>query len=274
MGEELGRALETARLYDRLRAHAAELVKQVSARTRELTEANERLKELDQLKSKFVSDVSHELRTPVSVLKLYLNLLTQGDPQKREKYVTTLKKQTSRLEQLIEDILDLSRLESGEENRGWAALDLNRIVEQALTPLQSQADAAKLGLSFEPDSSLPMVMGNSQQLTQVVTNLVSNAINYTPAGQVTVKLGFDAERKQVWLQVQDSGMGIESVDMPHLFERFYRGQEVSQSHIRGTGLGLAIVKEIVGRHNGTVDVQSEVGVGSMFRVCLPVEEIV
>jgi signal transduction histidine kinase len=257
-----------------MRAHAAELVKKVSARTRELTEANEQLKELDQLKSKFVSDVSHELRTPVSVLKLYLNLLTQGDPQKRDDYITTLKNQTSRLEQLIEDILDLSRLESDEENRGWAALDLNQIVEQALTPLQSQADTAKLELSFEPDSSLPMVMGNSQQLTQVVTNLVSNAINYTPSGHVAVRVDFDAERKQVRLQVQDSGMGIEPEDQPHLFARFYRGQRVSRSNIRGTGLGLAIVKEIVDRHNGTVDVQSEVGVGSTFRVYLPVVETV
>ena len=270
VGEELGRALETSRLYDKLRTHAAELVKQVSVRTHELTEANERLKELDHLKSKFVSDVSHELRTPVSILKLYLSLLPQDDPQKREKYITTLKNQTNRLEQLIEDILDLSRLESGKENKGWMALDLNRIVEQALMPFQSQVDAAELELSFELDSSLPMVMGNSQQLTQVVTNLVSNAINYTPAGHMAVRLDFDAERKQVRLQVQDNGMGIEPVDMPHLFERFYRGQQVSRSDIRGTGLGLAIVKEIIDRHNGTVTVQSEVGVGSIFRVWFPV----
>lgn len=87
-------------------------------------------------------------------------------------------------------------------------------------------------------------------------------LNYTPSGHVAVRLDFDAERKQVRLQVQDSGMGIEPQDQPHLFERFYRGQQVSRSNIRGTGLGLAIVKEFVDRHNGTVDVQSEVGVRS------------
>ena len=133
---------------------------------------------------------------------------------------------------------------------------------------QPGAGAAGLRLRFEP-AALPRVSGEVNQLGQMATNLVANAIAYTPSGSVRVSTRTDAERGQVCLQVQDTGMGIDPEDVPHLFERFYRGRRATQSDIPGTGLGLAIVKEIVDLHGGRIEVESAPDEGSTFRVWLP-----
>jgi PAS domain S-box-containing protein len=274
--QELGRAIETAQLYDQLRSHAAELEQRVAERTAELAaanerlaQANERLTELDELKSKFVSDVSHELRTPLTNLSLYLYLLERAKPEKRDQYLSTLKEQTVRLSQLIENILDLSRLDSDKQAPEFGPLALNEVVEQVVEVHQPRAESAGLELSFEPGVQLPLIRGDTGQLVRVITNLIANAINYTPAGYVRLRTYFDPTRRQVCLSVEDSGIGITAEDLPHLFGRFYRGRHASQSDIPGTGLGLAIVKEIVGQHNGDIEVRSEVGKGSAFFVWLP-----
>ncbi len=255
-----------------LREERQTLEQRVAERTRELAEAHKRAKELDRLKSKFVSDVSHELRTPVSNLMLHLHLLAAGKPEKREQYLKTLNEQAARLAQLIDDILDLSRLDLDPVKATFAPVDLNALIEQVVMTHRLRAEAAGLRLLFEPEAGLLPVWGVQSQLAQVVTNLVTNALNYTRAGTVRVSAHLAPERKQVCVQVQDTGVGIESGDLPYLFERFYRGQRFAQSNIPGTGLGLAIVKEIVDRHRGTVGVDSRIGEGSTFRVWLPLHE--
>ena len=269
LAQHAAQAIENARLFENLQRHAAELEKRVDERTRELTEAYERLQELDRLKSKFVSDVSHELRTPVANIKLYLHLL-HSKPERQAEYLQVIDKQTERLVQLVEDILNLSRLDlSREREVKFAAVDLNAVIRQAVGAHQPRAEAAGLTLYFEPDESLGPVYGEQNQLVQVVTNLVTNALNYTPAGEVRVSTGLDTGREQACLEVQDSGMGIEPEDLPHLFERFYRGERVGSSNIPGTGLGLAIVKEIVDLHGGDIKVESVPGQGSTFKIWLP-----
>ena len=251
------------------RASVVETLEQrVGERTRELEKLNNRLTELDRLKSKFVSDVSHELRTPVTSLVLYLSLLEHGKPEKRDHYMTALKEQTARLTTLIEDILDLSRLERDATPTNFVPVDLNALVTHVLTAHQPRADAAGLRLDFEPQTDLPAVQGEPKQLTQVITNLVGNAVGYTPAGQVAVRT-FQTDR-HVCMEVADTGLGIEPEDIPHLFERFYRGKRTVQANLPGSGLGLAIVKEIVQAHGGTLDLHSTVGQGSIFTVKLPV----
>jgi signal transduction histidine kinase len=263
-------AIENARLYDQVESYAVEMGARVAERTRELTEAYERLKELDLLKSKFVSDVSHELRTPVANIKLYLHLLERGKPENRSHHMDVLNDQCDRLVQLVEDILSLSRLELGKQGESeFTSVDLNAVIERAMAAHRPQAKAAGLELVFERGEGLSPVQAERNQLAQVVTNLVINAINYTPAGQVRVTTGLDRERKQVCLEVQDTGTGIKSEDMPYIFDRFYRGKDVGSSTIPGTGLGLAIVKEIVDLHGGSIDVESQEGEGSTFRVWLP-----
>ncbi len=243
------------------------LEKRVAERTRELSEANERLLELDRLKSQFVSDVSHELRTPVTNLALYVELLEAGKPEKSASYLTILKQQSKRLTELVENILDLSRLERNKDTIAVAALDLNLIVEQVVTGLLPRAAAAEVQLSFEPGRDLPLVQGAVQQITQVVTNLVANAVSYSPGGYVQVSTHCNHE--SICLQVADTGIGIPPDDVPHLFERFHRGQNVSRAKIPGSGLGLAIVKEIVDSHHDTIEVESRLGSGTTIRVCLP-----
>ncbi|MEW5987942.1 MAG: GAF domain-containing protein [Chloroflexota bacterium] len=246
------------------------LEQRVMERTRELAEANEQLQELDRLKSKFVSDVSHELRTPAANLWLYLDLLERGKPEKRGRYLATLRTETERLVTLIEHVLNLSRLDMGKASSSFAAEDLNAITRTAVAAFQVSAEEAGLQLTFAPDMALPLIQAEGNQVSQVVTNLITNAIHYNKAhGAVRLRTFLDSERGMACLEVADSGLGIEPEDRPRLFDRFYRGRRVSQSNIPGTGLGLAIVKEIVNLHGGAIDVQSQPGEGSTFRVWLP-----
>ncbi len=227
-------------------------------------------KELDQLKSEFVSNVSHELRTPLANLKLYLTLLEKGRPERRATHLRVLNQEVRRLETLIEDILDLSRLETRGEQAERIPLQMDEIVQQVVQSLAPQATSRNVNLSFEP-SPVPPVKANRDQIIQLVTNLVANAINYTEAGgKIVLTLGVMVREGKRWvaLAVKDTGVGIAPSELPHIFDRFYRGER--QRHMApGTGLGLAIVKEILDLHQGWIDVKSHPGMGSTFTVGLP-----
>lgn len=270
ISEELGRILETARLYDQLRFHAAELEERVAERTSELAEANAQLKELDELKSQFVSDVSHELRTPVTNLKLYLDLLQHRGETLLPKYLPVLQKQADRLGQLIEDILDISRLDMRRNQPlAFAPVDLNSVAQDVINAHQLRIEASGLKVNLMPCAGLPPAFAVYNQLAQVVTNLLANAIHYTPTGQINVRLSAAGNGKWVCLAVEDTGIGIHQDDIAYLFNRFYRGRQARQSNIPGTGLGLAIVQDIVQLHRGYIEVVSEEGRGSTFTVYLP-----
>ncbi len=273
-------AIENAQLYEQLRAYATELEHRVNERTRELATANIRLQELDRLKSKFVSDVSHELRTPITNLELYLGLVEQvNDTAKRARYLSILKHETKRLIQLTEDILDLARLDLSRESEGkgsykvsFQTIELNALVENMVEIHTPLAEANGLKLIFVPGRQPYLIRGERNQLTQIITNLLVNAINYTPRGQVWVSTHGFLAAGQVCLQVQDTGIGIEAEDLPYLFERFYRGQQAGQSTIRGTGLGLSIVSEIVRLHEGQIQVRSHPEQGTSVIVKFPLTE--
>lgn len=260
-------AIQNSRLYAQAQHYADELEERVAERTRELAIANERLQELDRLKSKFVSDVSHELRTPVTSLGLYLELMTAGQPAKRDHYLLQATAQMTRLRKLIDDILDLSRLERQQQPLNLELLDLNELVAHILTEQQPVAEVSGLELAVRLTTKPLPFSGDRGQMLRVIRNLVANALKYTPAGSVQVSTIDDGAR--VGVQVRDTGMGIATADLPHVFERFYRGQQVAQSAIPGTGLGLAIVREIVEKHGGAVEVESMLGAGSTFQLWLP-----
>lgn len=265
-------AIHNAHLFEQVQRHAAELEQRVAARTRELTEANTRLQELDRLKSKFIGDISHELRTPATNVRLYLQLLERGKPEKRDQYLSVIQEQTERMVGLVEDILNFSLLELNRSKFQFSAVDLNLIAEEVVAVHLLRAEAAGLTLVFEPDLSLPPVRAQPEQLTQVINNLVDNAINYSSAGRVRVVTRHIQELAQACLEVSDTGRGIDPKDLPHLFERFYRGHGVGSSSIAGAGLGLALTKEIVNLHGGRIEVDSQVGQGSTFKVFLPLEQ--
>jgi two-component system phosphate regulon sensor histidine kinase PhoR len=231
-----------------------------------------RNKQLDRLKDQLIFDVSHELRTPVTNLNLYLELMDSGKPEKQADYMRVLKSETNRLIDLIESILDLSRLDMMKSKKVvLSSVDLNSVAEQVVAAHRPLADSAGLRLEFIPEIGLPDIQGEPNQLGRLITNLLSNSIRYTPKGTVYIRTY--QENGQACLEVEDTGMGIEPEDLPHLFDRFYRGRKVSQSKITGTGLGLAIVSEIVEIHEGHIEVESQVGQGSTFKVWLPLFEV-
>jgi signal transduction histidine kinase len=242
----------------------ADLERRVAERTAELEAANRRLTELDRLKTMFIQDMSHELRTPLTVLGTSVYLL-ERKPEQTAEYLQKLKDQIAKLTHLANSALDLLRLE--QRDVVFEPVSLNEIVEQVANGLTARAESVGLQFTVQPDAQLKAIHGNADQLTQVVTHLLTNAINYTPAGSIEVSTHADQER--ACLQVRDTGRGITTEDIPHLFDRFYRGKGVGSSTISGSGLGLAIVKQIVDLHQGSIEVESMVDKGTTFRIWLP-----
>ena len=228
-----------------------------------------RQKELERMKDTFVADVSHELRTPTTNISLYLELLENAPAEKQRQYISIIKEQSHQLVKLVEDILDLSRLTRVKTAKGsFSYFDLGLLTEQVVTSLQPLASGAGISLQYSLEPDLPVFYGEQNQIARLLTNLVSNAVRYTRQGYVKVQVLYDDQ--QIQIAVNDTGVGINSDDLPHIFERFYRGKNVRQSKVSGTGLGLAIVKEIIELHEGRIEVHSDLDHGSEFLVWLPI----
>ncbi|HEY4691000.1 MAG TPA: GAF domain-containing protein [Anaerolineae bacterium] len=229
------------------------------------------MEEVDQMKSQFVTNVSHELRTPLTNIKLYLGLFQKGKPEKREQYLSTLQSEVGRLEGLISDLLDLSRLERDSQTMEQRPMDLVDVLQHVVATLQPQAEAKQQTLRLELDEPRLHLVADRNQMIQVFINLTANAINYTsPEGTIILHGMIAQEENRPWIvvSVQDNGIGISADDRERIFDRFFRGQ-AEQYGVRGTGLGLAIVKEIVDQHAGRITVESRVDEGSTFTVWLP-----
>jgi PAS domain S-box-containing protein len=228
--------------------------------------------EADRAKSEFISTVSHELRTPMTAIKGYTDLLFAGavgplsDNQKH--FLNVIKNNTGRLIALINDLLDISRIETGRVRFEPAPVKLGEIVSGVVEAMAARAQERGLTLTYEVDAGLPEVMGDRDRLFQVLTNLVGNAINYTPTGSVTVEATNVGMAVQV--SVRDTGVGIDPADIGRIFDRFYRSDDPVVQEASGTGLGLPIVKMFVEMHGGRVWVDSEKGQGSTFTFILPV----
>ncbi len=229
-------------------------------------------KELERLKDEFVSNVSHELRTPIANVKLYISLLTSGKPEKYQNYLQTLRREALRLEKLIEDLLDLSRLDLNTVPLYLGPIDLNQLAAQLIADRTELAARRELVIDYHAEDVVLPGLGDSARLVQVMSNLLTNAINYTPpGGQIVVTTGLRQHEEQDWstFTVQDSGPGISARDLPHLFERFYRGEAGRKSGAPGTGLGLAISAQIMRRMGGRITVESEPGHGATFTLWCP-----
>lgn len=235
------------------------------------------LKELDRMKDQFVSNVSHELRTPLANLKLYVSLLQQGRPERRDSYLQVMEREVERLARLIRDLLDLSRLQSehrAERVQRREPVNLEETINLVIQDNLAWAESKHNRLCHQAERSpLPWVMGDPDQIVRALTNLISNALSYTPEhGEVIVRSRAEGPEHSpaewVIIEVTDTGIGIPEAELPKIFERFYRGTNVNPA-IPGTGLGLAIIKEIVELHGGTITVESQEGKGSTFRMRLP-----
>jgi PAS domain S-box-containing protein len=245
--------------------------KELQARSTQLEHANARLQVLGQAKDEFVSNVSHELRTPISNLKLHLDVLAK-QPERQADVLHTLRRETNRLGYMIESLLLLSRLDQNQIDLTFAAFDLESLVEEYVADRQLLAAHQGLTLTYEASHDSTIVTGERNLIGQVLSILLTNAINYTPAnGHIAVTTLQHPSERRAGFSVSDTGPGISSQERTRLFTRFYRGEAGRLSNIAGTGLGLALVKEIVDRHRGQIEVHSAgiPGQGSTFTIWLP-----
>ena len=224
-------------------------------------------------RSDFVASVSHELRTPLASIKGCLEMLVDGeatDAASRSEFYNIIQTETNRLSRLVDNILNISRIESGLAQARRDRVDLATVVDEAVSAVAPQARAKRLRVSWTPASEAAFVTADRDMMVQVMHNLLGNAIKYTPdGGSVEVALGIDHGVGSVSVSVKDSGIGIPADALPYVFDKFYRVADHTRV-AKGTGLGLNLVKHVVeGVHGGRVTATSEVGRGSVFTFVLP-----
>ncbi|HZH60041.1 MAG TPA: ATP-binding protein, partial [Metabacillus sp.] len=228
------------------------------------------LKKLEQMRKDFVANVSHELKTPITSIKGFSETLLDGalsDKQTAEYFLSIILKESDRLQTLIKDLLDLSKIEQQGFQLSIQPCDLREILDDISVILESKAKEKDIELTVTLPENLTYIEGDIYRLKQIFINLINNALTYTPqGGSVHVKV--EKHDGYALVTVSDTGIGIKQEEIPRIFERFYRVDRARSRNSGGTGLGLAIVKHLVEAHKGQISVQSEVGKGTTFTVKL------
>jgi two-component system phosphate regulon sensor histidine kinase PhoR len=224
-------------------------------------------KELERFKARFIADAVHDLSTPITALSTRIYLLRQF-PEKLNEHVSSLENQVNHLRDLLADLRMLSLLDRGQISLNLERANVNDLVWRVLDTYEPVATGKQQTISFDAEPDMPTAYFDRRQCERVISNLVSNAINYTPPGK-TIHILTAVEEHTVLIEITDQGIGIGLDDLGHIFERFYRSAQARDIQSTGTGLGLAIVKEIVELHGGSVSVTSELGTGSTFTVRFP-----
>jgi two-component system, OmpR family, phosphate regulon sensor histidine kinase PhoR len=230
------------------------------------------LRRLESVRQEFVANVSHELKTPLSSIKAYAETLLNGaiaDDEHNTRFVRRIEEQAERLHELILDMLSIARIESRQHEFEIGRVNVTDIVKACIAEHQAAADARTITLIAPDSSSDVSVNADEEGVRQILDNLIDNALNYTPdGGSVTVSCR--AEKSWATIEVRDTGIGIAAKFLPRVFERFFRVDKARSREVGGTGLGLSIVKHLAQAFAGTVNVESQVGVGTLFTVKLPV----
>lgn len=245
------------------------LKQQAEEQAQKLAQANAQLQELDALKSKFVRDMTHELRTPLTNFKLYLDLWEMAGEEKKGQYLAVLKEQSNRLTRLVDGILRIAKLDAGYAEAEVGKVSLNDLVRQVGDAYEGQLRVKGVGLTLTLADDLPLLCVAQGMILEVMDQLMLNAVQYTQVGEIGLRTFFEPEEGLVCFAVRDSGIGIAEKDFGHIFERFYRGTNVGELALAGTGLGLTLAQRIVEMHQGEIRVESAVGQGSLFTMCLP-----
>lgn len=225
----------------------------------------EYLERLQRMRSQFLANVSHELRTPIFSIQGYLETLLNGaidDPKVNKHFLQKANQNTVNLSNLLNDLIDISMIESGEMRMSYRYFDINNFIQNILSEFIPMAEEKNIKLTFNPTKDGLQVFGDKDKLRQVLVNLLQNAIKYTDEGSIEILL--TEEKKVVNIAVKDTGIGIPEEDLNRVFERFYRVDKARSRAVGGTGLGLAIVKHIIEAHNSKIVVQSKLNEGSTF----------
>lgn len=242
----------------------------VVALLRDITER----KRLEEMRSEFVANVSHELRTPLTSIRGFAETLLDGaleDPKVARQFLEIINTETERLSRLIDELLNLSKIEDRKSVPNRQPLEIEELIEQVVAILQPRSQEKNITIKVDLPENLPVVQGDSDMLSQVLINLIDNAVSYTqPGGEI--RIGAAAGQDELKVDVQDNGIGIPPESLSRVFERFYRVDKARSREQGGTGLGLSIVKHIIDAHRGSVQVESKVGKGSTFSFVLPLTE--
>ena len=225
----------------------------------------EYLERLQKMRSQFLANVSHELRTPIFAIQGYIETLLNGalnDPKVNKHFLEKAEHHTVNLSNLLNDLIDISMIESGEMRMSYRYFDISDFIKNIVNEFSLIAEEKNIQIIFNPPNTGLQVFGDKERLRQVFVNLIQNAIKYTDEGNVEILL--EEEKKSVNINVIDTGIGIPQEDIDRIFERFYRVDKARSKAVGGTGLGLAIVKHIIDAHSSKIIVESVFGKGSRF----------
>lgn len=257
-------------IYEVQKSHEI-LEERVEQRTAELNQANHQLRQQEKIKTRFLEDMAHEIRTPIASLSLNAELIARN-PKKQQKYLNNIIHQVQRVRMLSENIMQMARLDFANPVQTFEPVDVSKLVHLITDVHQSLAEEKDLQLIPVMNADLPTIYGNYNQLSQVVDNLVTNAIKYTEQGTIQVTATHNSQAELICISVTDTGIGMTEGDVARIFNRYYRAPQVRQTSIHGTGLGMAIVKDIIDIHHGTIEIESTIGEGTAVSVCLPITQ--
>ena len=274
LANQLAMAAVNAQLYAEVQAYSHAMEEKVTRRTAELEKANARLRELDRIKSDFLSTVSHELRTPLTSIRSFSEILLRydvDDAEKRQKFVSIIHNEAERLTRMINDLLDLSKIEAGRLELHLEPLELEPVFSRALGATHPLFAEKSIKASGEVAAGLPPVYADADWLHQVLANLLSNAVKFSPEGG-SIRISGRQNEGFALISVADEGPGIPPDLLEQVFERFQQARDPQKSHPLGTGLGLTISREIVERMGGKIWVESTPDAGAVFSFTVPLSE--
>jgi len=293
LSSQIGQALENSRLFEEIFHSRQELELKVQERTKQLTAALEKVQNVSKMKSEFISAVSHELRTPLTSVKGYASLLMTGKlgkiPQEVKERLEKINYHSDNLVKMINDLLDIARIESGRTEMAFDKCDIQNIIETVSDLLTLQIKEKNIEWISKIDDNIPKFLADRNQIERVFINLAGNAIKFTPVkGKITLTIGLKMKselslpvtmsrsslkdfEKMILVEIIDTGIGIADKDIPHLFDEFYRVDNEINQVVKGTGLGLSLVRKIIEAHHGQIWVTSQVNKGSCFHFILPIQ---
>ena len=274
LANQIGQTLDNARLFERIWRSQQELEMKVEERTRQLTQALEEVNKLSRRKSDFISSVSHELRTPLTSIKGYAAILLAGKlgpvPDEIKERLSKINRHSDELVHMVNDLLDISRIESGKANMKMEGLELTSLVDKIADLLNEQFKTKSITFNSNIPESCQKILADRSQMERVFINLLGNALKFTPEnGKINVTAHLINNKIQV--DITDTGFGIPEDDQENIFEEFYRVDNTINQEVKGTGLGLTLVKRIIEAHQERIWVKSKLGEGSTFSFTLKPE---
>lgn len=264
------------RLEEEIKKYSKKLEEEVRERTGELRKAYEELKEFDRLKTVFLSNVSHELRTPLVTIRGYLEMISKGQLGKitetQKKYLGISLKNCIRLASLIDELLDFTKYETGRAKFEPKPFPLEPVIRDCIESIRPQLREKEISIEYKFPPTIPLIMGDQDKVTQVFTNLLSNAEKFNRhQGKIMIEV-LPEQGNYLWIKLKDTGIGISKEHRSKIFDRFYQVDSSTTRRYGGAGIGLVIVKNIIEGHRGTIFVDSQLNEGSIFTFSLPVAQ--